>query len=184
MSFLKITLPLLGIATLAACTSMPSGPNVMVLPGSGRSFDQFRSDDFQCRQYAQSQLGGATPETVMGDSGVRSAALGTVLGAAAGAALNGGRGAAVGAGTGLAFGGLAGTGTAQASGHGQQRRYDHAYMQCMYAQGHRVPSAGGYASQPQVAPSYAPGYTTPSSSGSSYPSPPPPPPGPPPAPPR
>lgn len=186
MSLLKRTIPFLGIATLAACTTMPSGPNVMVLPGSGKNFDQFRADDFQCRQYAQSQLGGATPETVMGDSGVRSAALGTVLGAAAGAALNGGRGAAVGAGTGLAFGGLAGTGTAQASGYGQQRRYDYAYMQCMYAQGHRVPSAGGYAGDQRMAPSYAPptSYTAPASSGSAYPSPPPPPPGPAPAPPR
>ena len=185
MPHLTRTLALLGIASLAACTTMPSGPNVMVLPGGGKTFDQFRADDFGCRQYAQSQLGGATPEAVMGDSGVRSAALGTVLGAVAGAALNGSHGAAVGAGTGLAFGGLAGTGTGQASGYGQQRRYDYAYMQCMYAQGHRVPSAGGYASDRRMAPAYSsPGYTSPGYSSPSYPSPPPPPPGPAPAPPR
>lgn len=37
---------------LAACSSMPSGPNVMVLPGKGVSFEQFRADDLLCRQYA------------------------------------------------------------------------------------------------------------------------------------
>ncbi len=79
----------------------------------------------------------------------------------------------------LAFGGLAGTSAGQASGYGVQRRYDYAYMQCMYAQGHRVPSAGGYASDSRIAPAYsAPGY-----SNQGYPSPPPPPAGLPPAPP-
>lgn len=42
---------------LAACSSMPSGPNVMVLPGKGVSFEQFRADDLLCRQYAASQTG-------------------------------------------------------------------------------------------------------------------------------
>jgi hypothetical protein len=180
MSLLSRIIPGIGLLSLAACTTMPSGPNVMVLPGSGKSFDQFRTDDFQCRQYAQSQLGGATPGSAMEESGVRSAALGTVLGAAAGAAVNGGRGAAVGAGTGLAFGGLAGTGAGQASGYGVQRRYDYAYIQCMYAQGHRVPSYGGYVSDSRAAPAYStPGRST----SPAYPSPPPPPPGSPPAPP-
>jgi hypothetical protein len=157
----------------------------MVLPGTGKSFDQFRADDFQCRGFANSQLGGATPTTAMEDSGARSAALGTVLGAVAGAAVNGGRGAAVGAGTGLAVGGLAGTSSGQASGYGLQRRYDAAYLQCMYAQGHRIPSAGGYMPESRSAPAYS----SPPSAGygnapSSYGTPPPPPPGTPPAPPR
>lgn len=179
MAILSRLLPCIALLALAGCTTMPSGPNVMVLPGSGKNFDQFRSDDYQCRGYAQSQLGGTTPGLAMEDSGVRSAALGTVLGAVAGAAINGSHGAAVGAGTGLAFGGLAGTGAGQASGYSVQRRYDHAYMQCMYAQGHRVPSAGGYASERRMAPAYpSQGYSSPA-----YPSPPPPPPGPPPAPP-
>ncbi|RYE97987.1 MAG: hypothetical protein EOO78_17655 [Oxalobacteraceae bacterium] len=194
MSLIHKIIPCLGLVALAGCTTMPSGPNVMALPGNGKTFDQFRNDDFQCRQYAQSQLGGVSPTTAMEDSGVRSAALGTVLGAVAGAAVNGGRGAAVGAGTGLAFGGLAGTGAGQASGYGVQRRYDYAYMQCMYAQGNRVPAAGGYASGNRVSPAYtSPAYTSPSYPSQSYPSqtypsqtypnPPPPPPGPAPAPP-
>ena len=189
MSLIKKIVPCLGLLALAGCTTMPSGPNVMALPGNGKTFEQFRGDDYQCRQYAQSQLGGATPTSAMEDSGVRSAALGTVLGAVAGAAINGGRGAAVGAGTGLAFGGLSGAGAGQASGYGVQRRYDYAYMQCMYAQGNRVPSAGGYASDYRASPAYSapsysnPSYVNPSYGSPSYPSPPPPPPGPAPAPP-
>jgi len=41
-----------------------------------------------------------------------------------------------------------------------QRRYDMAYMQCMYAQGHQIPVPGG-----------RPGYTSPSSAGSPAPAP-------------
>lgn len=184
MSLTRKLVPCIGLLALGACTTMPSGPNVMALPGNGKTFEQFRNDDFQCRQYAQMQLGGATPTTAMEDSGVRSAALGTVLGAVAGAAVSGSRGAAVGAGTGLAFGGLAGAGAGQASGSGVQRRYDYAYMQCMYAQGNRVPAAGGYAGDRRYSSGYtAPAYSSPSYASPAYPSPPPPPPGPAPAPP-
>lgn len=116
----------------------------MVLPGSGKSFAQFRSDDLSCQQYAESLVGGASPGQAAADSGVRSAALGTVVGAAAGAAINGGSGAAAGAGAGLLIGALAGTGAAQDSAYGVQRRYDYGYTQCMYANGHRIPVAGGY----------------------------------------
>ena len=133
---------LLAPLLLAACTVLPDGPSAMVLPGTGKSFEQFRSDDLQCRGYAQGQLGGASAQQAGVDSSVRSAALGTVLGAAAGAAIDGGHGAGVGAGTGLLFGALAGTGAADTSSYGMQRRYDNAYQQCMYASGHKVPVAG------------------------------------------
>jgi len=33
----------------------------MTLPGSGKSFDQFRADEYECRQYAYEQVGGNTP---------------------------------------------------------------------------------------------------------------------------
>ncbi|MFM9434199.1 hypothetical protein ACFDR9_001253 [Janthinobacterium sp. CG_23.3] len=133
---------------LGACTVMPSGPSALVLPGTGKSFEQFRGDDFSCRGYAQSQLGGASAQQAGVDSGVRSAALGTVIGALAGAAIDGGHGAGVGAGTGLAFGALAGAGAADSSGYGMQQRYDYAYQQCMYAYGHRVPVAGRFSEVP------------------------------------
>jgi len=125
-----------------ACTTMPSGPSVMVLPGTGKSFDQFRADDMACRNYALESVGGVTSSQAATESGVTSAVVGTVLGAAAGAAIDGHEGAAVGAGTGLLIGGLAGTGTAQASGYGLQYRYDAGYVQCMYAKGHQVPVSG------------------------------------------
>ena len=144
------------VAGLTACTTLPpSGPSVMVLPGTGKSFDQFRFDDNDCRQYS-SQQAGATPDSAALDSGARSSIVGTLLGAAAGAAINGGRGASIGAGTGLLLGGSAGASTANASAYGVQQRYDFAYTQCMYAKGHRVPVAGQMTTQPAPGGSYAP----------------------------
>src|SRR5574340_76557 len=133
---------LLASCSLAACVSMPSGPSVLVLPGSGKSFDQFRNDDLICKQYGSEQVGGVTPNQATVSSGVSSAAVGTALGAAAGAAIGGGSGAAIGAGSGLALGGLTGSGSARVSGDIAQQRYDMGYIQCMYANGHRIPVAG------------------------------------------
>lgn len=146
---------------LGACVSLPDGPSVMVLPGTGKNFDQFRADDFVCRQFASQQMGGRTASGLASDSGVRSAAVGTILGAAAGAAIDGGRGAGIGAGAGMAMGGLSGTQTAQASGYGAQQRYDVGFMQCMYAKGHRIPAGGRFnpgftTEQPRIPPDYFP----------------------------
>jgi hypothetical protein len=142
---IKISSSLLALSLLAACTTVPNGPGVMVLPGTGKSFDQFRVDDIDCRQFASSQVGGATAADAASDSGIRSAAVGTLLGAVAGAAINGSHGAGVGAGAGLALGGLAGTGAADVSSRTLQQRYDFGYQQCMYAKGHRVPVSGQFA---------------------------------------
>ena len=132
---------LLGVG---ACATAPTGPSVFVLPGSAKSFDQFRIDEAVCRQYANEQVAGLTPKEAATDSAVRSAAVGTVVGAAAGALIGGGRGAAVGAGTGLIVGSAAGAGAAQGSAHTLQQRYDIGYQQCMYAKGHRVPVAARF----------------------------------------
>lgn len=133
---------------LAACASAPTGPAVMVLPGSGKSFDQFRIDDYECRQFAQSQIGGGTPNQAAADSGVASAAVGAAVGTVAGAAIGGSRGAGVGAGVGLATGALAGTGAAQATGRTAQQRYDIGYQQCMYAKGNKIPMSAARYGQP------------------------------------
>lgn len=127
---------------LAGCASVPSGPSAMALPGTGKSFDQFRYDDADCRQYAQYQVGGRDANQAAANAGVRSAVVGTVVGAAAGAAIGGHEGAGVGAGTGLLVGSMAGTDAAQRSAYGTQHNYDGAYVQCMYAKGHRVPVSG------------------------------------------
>lgn len=156
MKFASRSLPLIAIALLAGCVTIPSGPSVMVLPGDGRTFDQFRFDDMDCRNFAQYQVGGASTDQVAADSVARSAALGTVLGAAAGGAMDGRSGAAAGAGAGLLIGALAGAGAGQGSAYSLQRRYDAAFQQCMYSKGHRIPSAGraGYQQPPPMG--YAP----------------------------
>lgn len=134
----------LGLLALAGCTVMPTGPSQLVLPGTGKSFDQFRADDADCRQFAYQQIGGRTTEQAAVDSGVRSAAVGAAVGALAGAAIGGHQGAGVGAGAGLLFGSAAGAGAADQSSYGLQRRYDQGFQQCMYAKGHRIPVAGRF----------------------------------------
>ncbi|WP_018439031.1 YMGG-like glycine zipper-containing protein [Trinickia symbiotica] len=154
-----------GLAALAGCTVMPSGPTVMALPGTGKTFDQFRADDASCRQYAFQQVGGVSTQQAANNSAVGSAVVGTAVGAAAGAAFGGGQGAAIGAGAGLLGGSAIGAGNAQGSAYGIQRRYDYAYVQCMYAAGDRVPMPRGavtyreqYQGPPQAAvpPNYVP----------------------------
>lgn len=160
-----------GLLVLAACASTPSGPNVMVLPGTGKSFDQFRFDDHECRQYAYLQSGGNAPDQAGVDAGVKSAAVGAAVGAVAGAAIGrSGHAAVAGAGLGTAGGALAGAGAAAQSGGTVQQRYDMGYQQCMYAKGHQIPMARDPRSRP-------------SSYRQAAPPPPPPPPGTPPPPP-
>ena len=146
MTIRRFAWPALAAALLlgACATVPPSGPSVTVLPGSGKSFDQFRADDYECRQFASSQVGGSTAEQAQVDSGVKSAVVGTAVGAAAGAIIGGHRGAAVGAGTGLIVGSAAGAGAADGSARTMQQRYDMGYQQCMYAKGHKVPVAGRF----------------------------------------
>ncbi len=138
-AFRFAALPLL----LAGCVAMPSGPSVMALPGAGKTFEQFRGDDAECRQYALYQIGGASAEQAAADAQVRSAALGTVVGAVAGAAMGGHENAGAGAGAGLIVGSVAGAGAARDSAYASQRNYDHAYIQCMYAKGEQVSVPGG-----------------------------------------
>jgi len=140
-AMLKIS-PLLAVVLVGGCVALPVGPSVMALPGTGKSFDQFRYDDTLCRQYAYEQVGGQTANQAATDAAVSSAVVGTLLGAVVGAALDGSRGAGAGAATGLFIGGTSGAGAAQHSAYGAQRRYDNAYIQCMYARGQKVPVSG------------------------------------------
>ena len=162
MKVITRSVPLLALALAAGCVTVPSGPSVMVLPGDGRSFDQFRYDDADCRNYAQSQVGGATTDQAAADSVARSAVLGTLIGAAAGGAIDGRHGADAGAGAGLLLGAVAGSGAAQGSAYGVQRRYDFAFQQCMYAKGHRIAAGrAGYAYPPMGYAPPPPGYYPP-----------------------
>jgi hypothetical protein len=159
--FMLLALPF----ALGACVSMPNGPSVLVMPGTGMAFEQFRQDDAQCRQYAAEQTG-LSAEGAADNAAVRSAALGATIGAVAGAAIGGRHGAGTGAGAGLIVGSMHGAGTAQVSGYEAQRRYDNAFVQCMYAKGHRVPVSGYYTPERQranepVMPSVSPQYPPP-----------------------
>lgn len=153
MKSLLLALPTLLV--LAGCASVPDGPSVMALPGTGKNFEQFRHDDGECRRYALQQVGGASAERAAVDAGVRSAAVGTVVGAVAGAAIGGRDAAGVGAGTGLLVGSMAGSESARSSAYGAQRNYDNAYVQCMYAKGQRVPVSGAPARDTAPAPAAA-----------------------------
>jgi hypothetical protein len=131
----------------------------MSLPGTGKSFEQFRIDDAVCRQFSFEQVGGVTGQQAAQNAAVTSAAVGTVLGAAAGAAIGSasgdmGAGAAIGAGSGLILGSAAGSGYAAGSYYEAQHRYDNAYMQCMYAKGNRIPVYGRFTEPSPLAPSW------------------------------
>ncbi len=139
---LRLSFVLLAVLVLSACTSIPTGPGMLALPGTGKSFNQFRFDEADCRRYASAQVGGRTANEAAADSGVKSAVVGTAIGATAGALLGGHNGAGVGAGSGLLIGSMVGVGASESSGLNLQQRYDFAYHQCMYAKGHRVPVSG------------------------------------------
>lgn len=139
------------LALLSACSTIPTAPSILALPGTNRSFESFRADDQDCRAYASRQI--VIP---VNDPGVQSAVVGTAVGAAAGAAIGGQQGAAVGAGTGLLMGSAVGADSSRAYTFGTQRQYDHAYIQCMYGRGHKVPVSGEFARNLSQLPAGAP----------------------------
>ena len=164
MKPLSLSLAAIGTLLLAGCASVPTGPSILALPGTGKTFEQFRFDDAQCRDFAQAQIGGTAQEAA-NNAQLRSAAVGTAVGAVAGAAIGGHQGAGVGAGTGLLVGSAAGADSGYGSGYDAQRRYDNAYVQCMYAKGDKVPVTAGFVQSQPAAPAQPP---------ANYPPPPPP----------
>jgi uncharacterized protein YcfJ len=167
-------IPIAAALLLGGCVSVPTGPQVMVMPGRDKTYEQFRQDEAFCQQSAFRATDKAARRST--DDAVNSAAVGTAVGAVAGALIGaaGGRpaeGAAIGAGGGLLIGSAAGSNSAVGSGYSVQRRFDDVYTQCMYTRGNRVPVAGGsgierserYGSQPSAArmPPPPPGYVAP-----------------------
>ncbi len=142
----KLTVMLLvGSTLLVGCAvAPPSGPSVMALPGSGKNFDQFRYDDADCRNFAMAQIGGPAAHQATNETAANNAVAGALLGAVAGAAIGGHEGAGAGAGLGLLVGSANGAEQSRHSGYGSQKRYDNAYVQCMYAKGQRVPVPANY----------------------------------------
>jgi hypothetical protein len=62
---------LASLTCVSACTIAPTAPSVMALPGTGRTFDQFRIDDGSCRQFASGQVGGVLANQAAMASGRR-----------------------------------------------------------------------------------------------------------------
>jgi hypothetical protein len=151
----RMSLVLIAAVGMAGCASIPSGPDVMALPGTGMSFEQFRADDYACQGYARQATGLPPTQQAATDSAVNSGAVGTAVGAAAGALIgaasgNVGAGAAIGAGGGLLVGSAAGTDAYGGTAYNVQQRYDNAYVQCMYAKGHQVPVPANVAEQQRL----------------------------------
>ena len=128
----------------AGCATLPSGPNVMVMPGAQKNVAQFQADQAACQQNAQAAIGGESASQAAANTAVASALVGTAIGAAVGAIMgsaygNAGPAAAWGAGAGLLYGSAAGANASGWTYAEAQRRYDMAYVQCMYARGNAVP---------------------------------------------
>ena len=151
---------------LAACVTVPSGPTVMALPGTGKSFEAFQADNLACQQYAQATIGAGNPQQAANNAAAANAVVGSLIGAAAGAAIGAatgqaGHGAAIGAGSGLILG-TAASGPAYGYSYSQaQGMYDNAYVQCMYAKGNQVPVRAGFRDAPPSRPAPAPYYGPP-----------------------
>jgi hypothetical protein len=87
-SMTAVAATILGAGLCAGCMLSPSGPTVLVLPATGKPFEQFQADVDACRSWAAQQTKGAYMD---------------------------------------------------APTYEVQRRYDNAYVQCMYAKGNQVP---------------------------------------------
>jgi len=137
---------ILGSLMLAGCATPPMGPMVRVMPGPYKPFEVFQRDQFECTQYADSQVAGDAERA--NNRALGAAAIGTGLGLALGAATGDGHNAVAGAVAGGAVGATIGAGMSDQANYPIQRRYDIAYAQCMYSKGNQVP---GYA-RPQAYP--------------------------------
>jgi uncharacterized protein YcfJ len=146
MNRLQKLLTISTVVALTGCATMPPGPSVMVMPPPDKSFEEFRQDDAECRQWAEVQSGWNANETV-NQNLAAGAVIGTIVGTGLGAAIgsasgNAGAGAAIGAAGGMALGTASAAEPARAAGHEVQRRYDIAYQQCMYSRGNQIPGHG------------------------------------------
>jgi uncharacterized protein YcfJ len=139
------------IALLAGCAATPLGPTVQVMPGPGKTFDTFQSDNASCKGFAASQVEGQADAA--NKQAVGAAVLTTVLGAGLGAAVGGaagdaGAGAAIGAAAGAGGGAAIGANGSSNAQMSIQQQYDNAFAQCMYAKGEQVPGFAPIASAP------------------------------------
>ncbi|WP_416410311.1 glycine zipper family protein [Pantoea sp. App145] len=151
----------LGCVLLSGCVSPPSGPNVTALPGTGKSYAQFQTDDSLCRDFARGNLSQATQQA--NNNVTANAAGGTLIGAASGALIGAasgqaGPGALIGAGAGLLVGSAVANNSSLRSNDDIQQQYNNVYVQCMYAKGNQVPMPAGYVAPPPAPSAVPPDY--------------------------
>jgi hypothetical protein len=138
----RVSVSACALATLVGCAATPMGPSVQVMPGRGKAFATFQSDQVECKSYAGGQVNGQAEAANQRAVGV--ALLTTVLGAGLGAAVGGaagdaGAGAAIGAAAGVSGGTAFGAGNTSYDQMSIQQQYDNAFAQCMYSKGEQVP---------------------------------------------
>jgi hypothetical protein len=165
MNLKGVVLLLLAPVVLSACATIPTGPSVLVWPAPGKPLEVFQSDDAVCRQWASQQVG-AQPSDSANQTLASGAAIGTILGAGLGAAIGAasgqmGAGLGIGAASGALLGTAAGIGPSYGAGWELQRRYDNAYMQCMYTKGNQVPGSVRAYRRAVPPPPPPPGFTPP-----------------------
>jgi len=56
---LQMLIIIISAFLLSACSTMPSGPSVLVLPSAGKNFDQFHNEDTLCRDLTHKQVASA-----------------------------------------------------------------------------------------------------------------------------
>lgn len=75
---LQILTILISVFLLNACSTMPSGPSILVLPGTGKNFDQFRNDDLVCRQLVHADIAALQHELDSKEEGQQSYDIGYI----------------------------------------------------------------------------------------------------------
>jgi len=130
----------LSFGLITACSGIPDGPEVQVMPGRGRTLASFQIDDEFCREFAVARLGADGSDQAVARFAATAGAVGATLGGVIGGVLAGPRGATYGAANAARGGGEFAYGQSASSVRQKyQSRYDHAFVQCMYARGHRTP---------------------------------------------
>ena len=75
---LQILTILISVFLLNACSTLPSGPSVLVLPGTDKNFEQFRTDDLMCRQLVHAEIAASQKEIDSKEEGQQSYDIGYI----------------------------------------------------------------------------------------------------------
>ena len=113
----------LGALLAAGCAAAPKIPDVAVMPGPGKTFQQFEADDRACRLYAEKAVPGVVSD------GKEALPAATPRAAAGGLS-----------GMGLLMGSSLGVQETDPAERGAQQSYDIDFGQCMAAYGNRLPA--------------------------------------------